>query len=206
MKNMVGLVAEVVSIVGVLGYLGIFLLMTLESTFFPFPSEVVIIPAGYLAYLGQMNIFLIWICGTLGSLFGALFNYYLAYFLGRPFIDKYGKYFFINKKNMEKADLFFEKHGGATTFFGRLIPGVRQYISLPAGLTKMNVFKFSIYTTIGAGIWVAFLIALGYIIGVNYALVQQNILYITLGIIFIILLYILFLYLKSRKRCNDEKN
>jgi len=203
---MVGLVAEVVSIVGVLGYLGIFLLMTLESTFFPFPSEVVIIPAGYLAYLGQMNIFLIWICGTLGSLFGALFNYYLAYFLGRPFIDKYGKYFFINKKNMEKADLFFEKHGGATTFFGRLIPGVRQYISLPAGLTKMNVFKFSIYTTIGAGIWVAFLIALGYIIGVNYALVQQNILYITLGIIFIILLYILFLYLKSRKRCNDEKN
>jgi len=193
------LVTTIVNAIWVLGYFGIFLLMTLESTFFPFPSEVVIIPAGYLAFQGKMNVFFIWLAGTFGSLAGALFNYCFAYFLGRPFIDRFGKYFFISKKSMEKAEQFFEKHGSATTFFGRLIPGVRQYISLPAGLAKMNIFKFFIYTFIGAGIWVAILTYFGYLLGENYALIEKNLLYITIGVIIIILGYIGYIYYNYRK-------
>ena len=151
-----------VSLVADWGYLGIFLLMALESSFFPFPSEVVMIPAGYLVYTGQMNLYLAFGAGTLGSLAGAIFNYYLCYFFGRAFILKYGKSIGITDEKMAKFARFFNKYGEISRFNRRLIPGIRQYISLPAGLAKMNIFTFSLYTTLGAGIWVAILIAIGY--------------------------------------------
>lgn len=159
------IIVSIVEIVGALGYGGIFIMMFLESSFVPFPSEVVMIPAGYLAYKGEMNAILAIICGILGSLAGALFNYYIALKLGRAFIIKYGKYVFFGESSMQKMELFFQKHGHISTFVGRLITVVRQYISLPAGLAKMNVAKFCIYTSLGAGIWVSILTIIGYYIG-----------------------------------------
>lgn len=155
----------IVDMVGALGYIGIIIMMFLESSFFPFPSEVVMIPAGYLAYKGEMNAIIAVICGIVGSLAGALFNYYLALTFGREFIIKYGKYFFFTESTMEKMELFFYKHGHISTFVGRLITVVRQYISLPAGLAKMNLAKFCFYTSLGAGIWVIILTIIGYYIG-----------------------------------------
>jgi len=176
----------IVKTVGDLGYFGIFFMMFLESTFFPFPSEVVMIPAGYLVYKGEMNMAIVLFCGIFGSLAGALFNYFLAIYVGRKILVKYGKYFFIKEKTIIKAEKFFAKHGHISTFSGRLIPAVRQLISFPAGLARMNLVSFSIYTTLGATIWVVILALLGYYIGDNEALVKEylvTIIYTLLGLI-----------------------
>ncbi len=161
------IVSFVLNLVEQWGYWGIFIMMFLESTFFPFPSEVAMIPAGYLAFQGKMNIWLAIFAGTTGSLSGALFNYFLARSMGRTLLIKYGKYVFVKEKSIIKLEEFFAAHGHISTFTGRLIPGIRQLISLPAGLSKMNVVQFSLYTTLGAGIWVAILAALGYFAGAN---------------------------------------
>ena len=179
------------------GYLGIFIMMFLESSFFPFPSEVAMIPAGYLAKEGKMIFVIAWFVGTAGSLFGAIFNYYLCYFFGRELILKYGKFIGINEEKMSKFEDFFNKHGEISTFNSRLIPGIRQYISLPAGLAKMNIFKFCIFTTLGAGIWVGVLLCVGYFLGTNYdhkALTQ-----IIIAIIFVIIIFTLFYIYKNKK-------
>lgn len=182
------MVNYIVQTVGNLGYIGIFIMMFLESSFFPFPSEVVMIPAGYLAYKGEMNIYLVIIAGILGSLAGALFNYYLAIKFGRALLIKYGRYVFISEDTIVKMENFFNAHGAISTFSGRLIPGVRQYISFPAGLARMNWFIFSIYTSLGAGIWVVILTLLGYYIGGNEALIKEYLRYIILGILFLLVL------------------
>ncbi|WP_439898161.1 DedA family protein [Helicobacter cholecystus] len=156
------LINLIVDTVGNLGYLGIFMMMFLESSFFPFPSEVVMIPVGVLIYKGEMNVYLAIVCGVGGSLCGALLNYYLALKMGRAFILRYGKYVFFTPESMRKIEVFFKKHGHISTFVGRLLPGVRQYISLPAGIAKMNLGKFCIFTTFGAGIWVCILTWIGY--------------------------------------------
>ncbi len=176
----------IVQTVGTLGYSGIFIMMFLESTFFPFPSEVVMIPAGYLVHKGEMNMAMVLFCGISGSLAGALFNYYLAIYVGRAVLIKYGKYFFIKESTIQKAERFFQNHGHISTFSGRLIPAVRQLISFPAGLARMNIVSFSIYTTLGASIWVVILTLLGYYIGDNEALVKEylsTIIYVLLGLI-----------------------
>ncbi len=163
----------IIESIGSIGYIGIFFLMFLESSFFPFPSEIVMIPAGYLAYQGDMNIYLAILMGILGSVTGAVFNYYLALYFGRSFLLKYGKYFLLKEKNLDDLETFFNKHGEVSTFNGRLIPGIRQYISLPAGLSKMNIYKFSFFTALGAGIWVIVLTALGYFLGANQDMVKE---------------------------------
>ena len=163
----------IVDTVGTLGYMGIFFMMFLESTFFPFPSEVVMIPAGYLVYKGEMNMAMVLLCGISGSLAGALFNYYLAIYAGRAILIRYGRYFFIKESTIEKAENFFQNHGHISTFSGRLIPAVRQLISFPAGLARMNLLSFSIYTSLGATIWVVILTLLGYYIGDNEVLVKE---------------------------------
>lgn len=181
------------------GYVGIFIMMFLESSFFPFPSEVAMIPAGYLAFQGKMSLTLAFIFGVAGSLAGAIFNYYLCYFFGRNLIEKYGKYAGITEEKMQKFENFFQKHGEISTFNCRLIPGIRQYISLPAGLAKMNIFKFSLYTTLGAGIWVAILLALGYFIGGNKELLTQKLHIITIALlIFVALISGLYIWYKKR--------
>jgi len=167
------IVDAIVNIVGDMGYIGIFVMMFLESTFFPFPSEVAMIPAGYLASKGEMNLYIAILVGVGGSLFGALFNYYLAKHYGRKAVLRFGKYFFFDEEKLEKMERFFKKHGSFSTLTSRLIPGVRQFISLPAGLSKMPLPPFVIYTTVGAGIWVIVLALLGYIIGENQELINE---------------------------------
>jgi len=186
--------------VGSLGYTGIFIMMFLESSFFPFPSEVVMIPAGYLASKGEMSFTIALLAGVLGSLAGAVFNYFLALKFGRVFLLKYGKYFFLKDDSLDKLEKFFKKHGEISTFSGRLIPGIRQYISLPAGMAKMNLTKFSIYTTLGASIWALVLIVLGYFIGENEALIKEYLKVITISTIAIIIVIIgVYVYIKREK-------
>ena len=189
----------IVETVGSLGYIGIFLMMFLESSFFPFPSEVVMIPAGYLAYKGEMNIYIAIVVGILGSLAGALFNYYLAVKFGRKFLIKYGKYFFIKEPTIVKMEEFFKSHGHISTFSGRLIPAVRQYISFPAGLARMNLFIFCIYTSLGAGIWVVILTLLGYFLGDNEVLIKEYLHYIIIGILVLLAVLGFWYYNKIKK-------
>ena len=183
------------------GYFGIFILMIVESSFIPFPSEVVLIPAGALVAQGKMSFTLVFIAGILGSLLGAWINYFLAFYLGRKsinkLISKYGKVFFIDGNNLLKSDNYFKKHGEITTFIGRLIPVIRQLISLPAGFSRMNFFRFSLFTTLGAGIWVLILILIGYFFGSN---IPSNLkMTITLILLFISLIIVLFYLLKKKK-------
>lgn len=192
----------IVDTIGRLGYLGIIALMFLESSFFPFPSEVVIPPAGYLAARGDMNIWLVIVCGVFGSILGALFNYLLALWLGRPLLMKYGKYFFLTQERFAKVDDFFYNHGEISTFVCRLIPGIRQYISFPAGLARMGLLKFCCYTALGAGIWVTILAYIGVLVGNNMEMVTQYshhasiLLFITITVI--VSVYIFFQVKKSR--------
>ena len=195
------IVNAIVEVVGQMGYWGIFIMMFLESTFFPFPSEVAMIPAGYLASKGDMNLILAIVVGTLGSLLGALFNYYLAKKYGRKGVLAFGKYFFFTEEKLVKMEKFFVKHGSFSTFVSRLIPGVRQLVSLPAGLSKMPLNKFALYTTLGAGLWVIVLALLGYFIGSNEALLNEylhQIVIVTLGLIVIATIVYLFMNKKSK--------
>ena len=160
-----GLTHFLLDTVGQWGLLGIFLLMAIESSFIPFPSEVVMIPAGYLAYQGELNLVAAIVAGTMGSLVGAYVNYFLALKLGRPAMHRLGKRFLVSEKTMTLTEQYFAKHGAITTFVGRLLPAVRQLISIPAGLARMPLATFTLLTALGAGLWVTVLALLGYYIG-----------------------------------------
>ncbi len=185
------------------GYVAVVLFMFLESSFFPFPSEVVIPPAAYMAYKGFLDLNLVILCGILGSLLGAIFNYYIGFYLGRPFLEKHGRYLFVSEKSLKKVEYFFDKHGSISTFVGRLLPGIRQYISLPAGLAKMNIFAFSFYTVLGAGIWVCVLAFVGYTVGYKENLIREKLneilIYVILFVFFVVGIYCV-LKIKISKR------
>jgi membrane protein DedA with SNARE-associated domain len=176
-------ISWIVDTVSLWGYPGIVVMMFLESSFFPFPSEVVIVPAGYLASQGEMSLGLVILSGIAGSLLGALFNYWLAVRWGRPFFERYGRYFLVSPAALDRADRYFARHGHISTFVGRLLPGIRQYISLPAGLTRMNLALFAVFTALGAGIWVVILALTGYFIGNNQALITQYLHQIMFGVL-----------------------
>ena len=155
-----------------LGYLGVFLLMMIESSLIPFPSEIIIPPAADLARrLPDWDLGVVIGLGVAGSLAGAVFNYTLALWLGRPlllrFIGRYGPYLRLNPAAYERTEAFFIRHGAISTFTGRLIPGIRQVISLPAGLARMPLFLFCVLTSLGAGVWVTVLALAGYWFGAN---------------------------------------
>ncbi len=149
-------------------YLFVFIFMTIESSFIPFPSEVVVPPAAYLACTGSdMNFGLVIVFATLGALTGAFINYYLALWIGRPIVyrfanSRFGHACLIDQAKVEKAEAYFDKKGAISTFVGRLIPAVRQLISIPAGLARMNIGVFALFTALGAGIWNIILAGLGY--------------------------------------------
>ncbi len=180
--------------IGALGYPGIFLLMAMESSVIPLPSELVMPPAGYLAQQGQMNMAIVILCGTAGSLAGAYLNYFASRYLGRPLILKYGKYVWITEEKFAKVEQYFNDHGEISTFIGRLLPVVRHLISLPAGLAGMSHVKFTLYTLLGAGLWVTILSYIGYFIGANQELIMeyshQALIGVVLGSIVVIYFYI----------------
>lgn len=193
-----------VDIIFDMGYWGIFLLMSIESSFIPFPSEIILVPAGYLSAKGDMNVMLVFISSLAGSLTGALINYYGALWIGRNVLESYGKYFFIKPAALHKMDDFFAKHGHVSTFTGRLIPGIRQLISIPAGLTRMDMKTFLFYTALGAGIWSMILIALGYSIGENEELVKEYLHQITY-IVVVSMLFLLAAYFYAHKRKQRKR-
>ena len=202
------------SLLGNLNYGTILFLMLLESTVIPVPSEFVVTPAAYHSAGGNLDVFLVILFATIGADIGASINYVVAYFVGRPVIysfanSRWGKMCLLNQEKVEKSEKYFDDHGIVATLTGRLIPGIRHLISIPAGLAKMNYWKFLLYTTIGAGVWHGILAALGWYL---HSIVPEEQLndkiseyaeYIKIAIIAIVLLAIVYLglkyYLKRKK-------
>lgn len=187
--------------VGGMGYGGIFLLMAMESSILPVPSELVMPPAGYLAHRGEMNAWVAIACGTLGSLVGAYANYFAARYLGRPLVLKYGRFVGISEEKFSRVERFFLRHGEISTFIGRLLPVIRHLISLPAGMAGMGHLRFSLYTLLGAGIWCTVLTGIGYGIGENQALIlRYSHVALTLTIIGCGLILAVYILVQRRKR------
>jgi membrane protein DedA with SNARE-associated domain len=192
------------------GYVIIFILMAIESSFLPLPSEVVMIPAGFLAARGaltfhhpELDSVISILAGTLGSVVGAFVNYYLAQWLGRPFLYRYGRYFFLKPAHLMRAEELFREYGGGITFVCRMLLGIRHVISIPAGLSRMNKGTFALATASGAAIWVAILTGIGYYFGMKTAdmtyaelvhrgkdVLNQNLHWIVLGCVVFFALYL----------------
>ena len=191
-----GVVDWIVTLVENWGYSGIFTMMFIESSFIPFPSEVAMIPAGYLA--SQQRLSAIWavVAGMGGSVAGALLNYQLALHLGRPALERVGRYFFLKPESFQRAERYFQKHGEVTTFVGRLVPVIRQLISVPAGLARMNLPRFVLYTGLGAGIWSTILVIVGYVAGEHEdiwrPLLGTTMGWVLLGLALVVALYVRF--------------
>ncbi|MBT4917653.1 DedA family protein [Candidatus Peregrinibacteria bacterium] len=192
-----------------MGYTGVFALMAVESSFIPFPSEIVVPPAAYLAAQGEMNIVVIVLAGILGSLVGATINYWIARSLGRLVVyelveHKMAKFLLLNKGKLEKAEKHFVDYGGISTFLGRLLPAIRQLISLPAGFARMNFAKFLFFTGLGSGLWVCVLAALGYYFGENEEVLMSNFTWLSFGFVALAFL-VLLVFLFCRKRWQLTK-
>lgn len=190
-----------------LSYFTVFLLMVIESSFVPFPSEVVIPFAAYKAADGGLNVFGVFIAGTLGAMVGALINYYLSKYLGRPLIYKFagskaGRFFLLSEKKVEYAEEYFNRNGNTSTFIGRLVPAVRQLISIPAGLARMNIRNFILYTLAGAGIWNIILALVGYF---AYELKDSILPYLDDILIVLGALFILYLIIKAFRNRKKVK-
>jgi membrane protein DedA with SNARE-associated domain len=189
-----------------LNYFTVALLMAIESTFIPLPSEVVVPFAAYKAAQGELNVILVVLFGTIGALSGSLINYTLAYYLGRPIVyafaeSKVGKLFLLSKEKVEHAESFFIRNGKTSTFIGRLVPGVRHLISIPAGLAKMSLRDFMLYTFIGAGIWNIVLAVIGYYL---YEMREQIFPYIGHILLGLGGLFVIYLIIKSRRNKSQK--
>lgn len=193
-------VTWLVAFVEHLGILGIFIMTFLESTFVPIPSEATMIPAGYLVQQGKMGLIPVLAASITGTIGGACFNYWLARYLGRGVFVRFGKYFFMTPEKLAKLESFFAKHGAVSTFVGRLIPGLRHYISFPAGLARMDVRTFCIYTALGGALWMCILVAMGYYIGQNKELMAKYLPLMKLGLVTFIALTIAVYVARHRRR------
>ncbi|MFO7620374.1 MAG: DedA family protein [Bacteroidales bacterium] len=188
-----------------LNYFTVALLMTIESSFIPFPSEAVIPFAAYKAAQGNLNIFGVFLAGTVGALMGALINYYLAKYLGRPIVYKFagsklGRLLLLSEKKVEHAEDYFNRNGKSSTFIGRLVPAVRQLISIPAGLAEMNLRDFVIYTTAGAGIWNIILLVIGYFL---YEIREQIFPYMVPGLIVLGTGFVIYLIVRGIRKKTE---
>ncbi len=191
-----------------LDYWAIIVLMAIESSLFPLPSELVMPPAGYLASQGQLNFVLVILAGTLGSCLGALFNYFLADTLGRAILysfadSRWGKLVFLTPKKLEKSENYFNQYGRISTFLGRLVPVIRHLISIPAGLARMPLRDFILFTALGSLIWMTILTTLGYVFGANQDAIIGFYLYykeISWTIIIIVFIALLAYFFRKHKR------
>lgn len=198
------LIDGLVTIIAKLGYAGIFLGMTIESSFIPFPSEVVLPPAGVLVAQGTMSFAAVLAAAIAGSLAGAYINYFIGLHFGRrivnALVNRYGKFLFLSTQTLDKADAYFKNHGSITTFTGRLLPAIRQLISIPAGFARMSLGKFTFYTALGSGIWSAILIYAGVLYGSNKQAVDGWLGNAAILVIILVIALILFyMYCKKRK-------
>ncbi len=194
-----------------LGYVGITALMAIESSFLPFPSEVVVPPAAYLASQGEMNIYLVVLFGVLGSLIGATVNYFLSLSLGRFVVYKLAnhrlaKFIFITPEKIERAEKYFLENSKSATFVGRLIPVIRQLVSIPAGFSKMKFLPFILLTALGSFIWVSILAALGYFIGASSELFHNYYNEITWLLLFLGIIYFIWKIRKRRRKVVNKKD
>jgi membrane protein DedA with SNARE-associated domain len=199
------LVDFIVNLVWNMWYVGIYLMMTIESSFIPFPSEVAMIPAWYLASLWQMNFIIAFVAWTMWAMTGSVINYVLWYYLWWPIIKtlvhKYWKYIFLKEDHYLQAEKYFQKHGSVTTFLGRFIPAVRQLISIPAGIFKMNIVKFLLYTFVWAGTWNLVLMWIGYVAWENKDLIEKyskELLFLILT--FVVIVGIVYYLINKRKK------
>ncbi len=186
-----------------LGYPGIIALMAMESSILPVPSELVMPPAGYWAAKGQMSFPVALICGVLGSIIGALANYFGAQLIGRPLLQRYGRYVLLSEKNLQRSERFFAQHGEISTLIGRLFPVIRHLISIPAGLHRMPLPKFVLYTGIGAAAWCAILTFIGYFLGQHEGVLRSEeihryVTWVVLALIPITLIVVL-IYVRRRR-------
>lgn len=198
-------IAWLVETVHHLGYLGIFLMTFVESTFVPIPAEVTMIPAGYLVQQGHMKFIPVLMSSIIGTVGGAYFNYWLAKKYGRDLFIRYGKFLMVTDAKLLKLERFFHSHGAISTFTGRLIPGIRHYISFPAGLAKMEVRKFLGYTALGGAIWMTVLVCLGFFIGENEALATKYLPRIKLGIIVVLAIAAFIYFQRAKRKAQLEK-
>ncbi|MDP3901138.1 MAG: DedA family protein [bacterium] len=166
------LAAFVISVIEATGYTGIFILMAVESANIPVPSEIIMPFSGFLVVRDNLMFFWVVVAGALGNLAGSLLSYYAALWGGRPFLERYGRFFFLSGTEIGSAERLFEKYGTATVFFSRLLPIVRTFISFPAGLARMNVWKFSLYTLAGSFLWSLLLTYLGFVAGENWDMLE----------------------------------
>jgi len=157
-----------------LGYPGIVVLMAIESSILPLPSELVMPPAGYWVAKGEMNAVVAVACGVLGSILGALANYGLAHWLGRGFVRRFGRYVFVSAKALDRSERYFAAHGEISTMMGRMLPVIRHLISIPAGIARMSLPKFIVYTGLGAFIWCSILTWIGYFLGQNEGVLRNE--------------------------------
>lgn len=189
-------------LVDTLGHFGIFLGMTIESVCIPLPSEVIMLFGGFMAEAGKLNVILVVVAGTLGNLFGSLLAYYAGKYGGKAFILRYGRFIFLNESHLEKSARWFERYGSVTVFFGRILPVIRTFISLPAGIGKMNIYKFIFYTILGCIPWNIMLTWLGYSLGSHWHTVEKYIhpfSYVIVALLILFVIYGIYKLWKKRK-------
>lgn len=192
-------------VIQAIGYPGIFFAMLVEGIITPIPSEIIMPFAGYLAAEGQFNIVLVILIGSLGAVIGSTGAYYLGYSLGRPFIKRWGKYFRLKQEHIVKAEDWFEKYGDAAIFIGHSLPGTRSFISFPAGIGKMRLRNFMIFTFAGAMIWNTFLALLGYFLGEAVFDLAETFEYFDLAVILAVVVVIIVYFMWKKKRNQNQE-
>lgn len=184
------------------GYVGIFFLMVAESALVPIPSEVIMPFSGYLVSTGKFNVILVIIAGSIGNLAGSLIAYFVGTYLGRGFVLKYGRYVLLKKSHLELAESYFKRYGDRSTFISRLLPAVRTYVSLPAGVAKMNLKKFVVYTFVGSIIWNSALTYIGITLGEEWNSIRKYSTYFDAMVVIAVIVAII-LYWRSRRKTSQ---
>ncbi|WP_239254029.1 DedA family protein [Listeria ilorinensis] len=200
----------VMFLINTMGHWGIFFAMVIESVCIPLPSEVIMLFGGFMAETGVLNFWMVVFAGIAGNLVGSLLAYYIGKKGGRALVLKFGKYIFLNVKHLDKAELWFNRYGASAVFFGRVLPVIRTFISLPAGIAKMNLPKFILYTILGCIPWNIFLTWLGYTLGANWSVVEEYTRPISYTILALCVIFVIWLAYKiwnkkARKETSDPE-